>query len=263
MKKYMTFEKPNDELSSNFGQKVKEVLNSHGYIEDTEHPEVVFVIGGDGTFIYAVHQILRKKGIGLKDVLFYGIHTGTLGFYTDFKDDEFEEFMNAFLDGKYEVVEYPLLNAITDGKEKHNAINEVRVENAKKTQVIDVYINGEYFETFRGSGLCVCTQLGSTAFNRSLGGAVIQDGLPLIEMVEIAGIHHVKYRSLEAPMVLKDDVELTLKSDSFDGAVLGIDSDVYPLDDVKEITICKCNSASVPMVKGKQVSWFHKLKSLF
>lgn len=263
MKRYCTFEKPNDELSASLGKKVKELLNAKGFQEDNEHPEVVFVIGGDGTFIYAVHQIMREKGVGLDNVLFYGIHTGTLGFYTDFKDSEFEEFMQAFLEEKYHVVEYPLLNAYMDEKKKHNAINEVRIENAGRTQVIEVYINGEYFETFRGSGLCVSTQLGSTAFNRSLGGSVIQEGLPLIQMTEIAGIHHIKYRSLEAPMVLKDDVKLTFRSDSFDGAVLGVDSDVYPLDGVKEVTVSKCKTTSVHMVRGKEVSWFHKLKSLF
>lgn len=263
MNKFTIYEKPNDKLSSDFGKKLRNLLKSKGYIEDNKKPEIVFVVGGDGTFIYAVHQMMRQEGIGLDDILFYGIHTGTLGFYTDFKDNEFDEFVNAFIDKKYHVIDYPLLNAIVDSEKKHNAINEVRIENAGRTQVIEVYINDEYFETFRGSGLCVCTQLGSSAFNRSLGGAVIQEGLPLIEMTEIAGIHHIKYRSLEAPMVLKDDTKITLKSDSFDGAVLGIDSDIYSLDGAKEITIKKCTTTSVHMVRGKEVSWFHKLKSLF
>lgn len=262
MKKYMVVERP-DDVSKSFGKKVRNELNANGYLEDEEQPEIVFVIGGDGTFIYAVHEVLRKHGTRMNDIAFYGIHTGTLGFYTDFRDSDYREFMDAFFAGNYRVVNYPLLSAFIDHKVQHNAINEVRIENAARTQYLEIYINDVLFETFRGTGICVSTQLGSTAFNRSLGGAVIQEGLPLIEMTEIAGIHHIKYRSLEAPLILTDDTVIKMKSKSFDGALLGIDSDVYPLDGREEVIIARCESTSVRMLRGREVSWFDKVKSLF
>ena len=237
-------------------------LNREGYVYDEENPNYVFVIGGDGTFIYAVHKIMRESGKGLSGVKFYGIHTGTLGFYTDYLDSEYDEFMETFLSGRCTVITYPLLQAVYDGQ-KHHAINEIRVENAARTQVIDVYINNEKFETFRGTGLCVCTQLGSTAYNRSLGGAVIQEGLDFIELTEMAGIHHSKYRSLEAPIILKGDSEIEFRTSSFDGAIIGCDADVYRIDNVNSVKIHICRTAAVNMLRGRKVSYFDRLKSLF
>lgn len=247
-----------DKNSEKIADTLRHALNTAGYREDTENGKTVFVVGGDGTFIYAVHTYLDR----LDRVRFYGIHTGTLGFYTDFKEDEVEEFLSAFLKEKCTEVTYPLLSA-TIGSEKYYGLNEIRIENAARTQVLEIYVNGDKLEDFRGTGICVCTQLGSTAYNRSLGGAVIQEGLSFIEMTEISGIHHVKYRSLGAPIVLKQDTLLQFTSDSFEGALLGVDSDVYPLKDCKKIEIHTSKEKCVHMLRGKQVSYFDRLKSLY
>ena len=42
-------------------------------------------IGGDGTLLYAVQKYLDL----LDDVNFVGIHTGTLGFFTDYTEEEY------------------------------------------------------------------------------------------------------------------------------------------------------------------------------
>jgi len=97
----------------------------------------------------------------------------------------------------------------------------------------------------------------------SLGGAVIQEGLDLIELSEIAGIHHSKSRSLYAPIVLSKDTKVKLSSESFEKAILGVDSDVYPIDDMKEFEIRVCDQKRVRMIKGKKISYFKKLNSLF
>lgn len=261
MKTYIVISRPDPESEEMRNNVIRE-LNEAGYAMDENHPETVFVIGGDGTFIYAVHYVTRKLGLGLNSVKFYGIHTGTLGFYTDFRSEDYREFMDSFLSGKCYDVSFPLLQ-VTYNREKHHAINEIRIENSARTQKIDVWLNGEKFETFRGTGLCLCTQLGSTAYNRSLGGAVIQEGLDFMELTEIAGIHHIKSRSLNSPIILKGDTIVELRSDSFRQAVLGCDSDIYPLDDVNSLTLRIATSTRVHTLRAKEVSYFDRLKSLF
>lgn len=247
-----------DEVSQSIADEIRNRLRKNGYTEKESCPDTVFVIGGDGTFIIAVHKYMTH----LNAVKFYGIHTGTLGFYTDFRDSDLEAFMDAYLNDKCTEITYPLLKAEMPEHEVY-AINEIRIENVARTQVMEIYVNGEKFEDFRGTGICVCTQLGSTAYNRSLGGAVIQEGLHFIEMTEISGIHHVKYRSLGSPIVMRDDTVLTLKSDSFEGAVLGVDADVLQLHDEKEIVIETARKVHVRMLRGRQVNYFSRLKSLF
>lgn len=247
-----------DEVSSEIEEQLKQDLTTKGYTENIEKPDTVFVVGGDGTFIYAVHKYLEK----LNTVKFYGIHTGTLGFYTDYQDKDYVEFLHTFLSGKMEEETYPLLEAESDHRVYH-AINEIRIENAARTQSMHVLVNGAFFEDFRGTGMCVATQLGSTAYNRSLGGAVLQEGLPMIELTEISGIHHNKYRSLGAPFVMQDDVTLEFQSEDFSGALLGADSDVYKLDGETFLKVRKSPEVRVHMLRGRHISYFERLTTLF
>ena len=82
MNKFTVIARP-DPVSEQLKQRTIADLEKNGYIYDPDWPDYCFVIGGDGTFIYAVHDILRKHKKNLDKVHFYGIHTGTLGFYTD------------------------------------------------------------------------------------------------------------------------------------------------------------------------------------
>ncbi|MBR2793275.1 MAG: NAD kinase, partial [Solobacterium sp.] len=97
----------------------------------------------------------------------------------------------------------------------------------------------------------------------SLGGAVIEEGLNLIEMCEMAGIHHNKYRSLKAPFVMNDTNRITFVSESFAGALLGADNEVFPMDDVHRLEIRVSPEKRVRMIKGRDISYFDRLKSLF
>ncbi len=247
-----------DPVSEQLKARMMKTLLQEGFTLQEDCPETAIVIGGDGTFIYAVHKYIDV----LDRVRFFGIHTGTLGFYTDYRDTDYEEFVADFIHGRYNEYSYPLLEGRTENN-IYYGINEIRVENAVRTQEMNVYLNDALFEVYRGTGMCVSTQLGSTAYNRSVGGAVIQEGLSLIQMTEIAGIHHSKYRSLNSPFVMNDKTEIALVSESFDGAMLGADSEVFPLDGVHRITISVSREKRVCMLKGRDVYYFDRLQSLF
>lgn len=258
MERYTIIHRP-DDLSLQLSNTIDAHLQrTPSFMRDDANPHIVIVVGGDGTFIYAVHQYIGR----LNDVCFYGIHTGTLGFYTDYKDTDLDAFLDNLIRGSREEITYPLLR-VSVGNKDYYAINEVRIENAARTQVMNVYINDQHLETFRGTGMCVCTQLGSTAYNRSLGGAVIEEGLDFIELTEISGIHHSKYRSLDAPLVLKSNAVITFTSDCFGGALLGVDSEVYPFGLETKVRVKVCESMSVHVLRGRKVSYYERLKSLF
>lgn len=250
-----------DQESAQMKEKLRESMKLDGCIEDESDPDFVFVIGGDGTFLYAVHLYLEQ----LDHVRFFGIHTGTLGFYTDFRSNEFDDFLKCFREGSYQEEAFPLLQAkVSDSI--YYGINEIRIENASRTQEMDVYLNDHLFEKYRGTGLCICTQLGSSAYNRSLGGAVVQEGLNVMEMTEIAGIHHRMYRSLGAPLIMHADTVVRFDADAahgFEGALLGADSEVFYIDQEKSITIQVSKTKKVRMLKGREVRYFDRIQSLF
>ena len=80
-------------------QQVKEQLMLKLQQEQIElndqEPEIVLTIGGDGTVLHAVHHYLNQ----IEKVKFIGIHTGHLGYYTDWLPDELDELVE-FLKAK-------------------------------------------------------------------------------------------------------------------------------------------------------------------
>ena len=98
----------------------------------------------------------------MDETAFVGVHTGHLGFYADWLPTEVEKLVIAIAKTPFQVVEYPLLEVIiryvNGSKEsQYLAMNEATVKSAEGTLVTEVEIRGEYFETFRGDGLCIST----------------------------------------------------------------------------------------------------------
>ena len=138
----------------------------------------------------------------------------------------------------------------------------MRIENVTKTQLMDIDINGSFFETFRGTGLCLCTQIGSTAYNRSLGGAVIESGLPLLQLSEITGIHHRAYRSLASPLILRPESVIRLRSASFEGAFLCYDHLCFNLNAETEIEVLQ-SQKQVQIARYRDLAYLQRLRILF
>jgi NAD+ kinase len=256
MKSFVVVHRP-DSQSEELAGYLRDKLSKHLQY-DEEHPDYCFTIGGDGTFIYAIHQYHNQ----LDTMSFVGIHSGTLGFFTDYRNNDIDQLIKDVVEKEGKIVESQLLEISIDGCIVEYAINEMRVENSMRTQILDIYINNEKLETYRGTGICVCTQLGSTAYNRSVQGAVIQEGLPVIQIAEIAGIHHREFQSLGSPIVLKEDSVVKLVSDNFEGALLCTDSTCQKLDGKKEV-VCRLSKKSVRMMRYRDVSYIERLKSLF
>ena len=74
---------PNSIIQRN---EIRNKLIQKNWIYDEENPGLVICVGGDGTFLRAIHQYLHI----LDHTMFVGIHTGTLGFLTDFTQDEID-----------------------------------------------------------------------------------------------------------------------------------------------------------------------------
>lgn len=182
-------------------EKLKNEALMLGFTYHEVDPDYVFTIGGDGTFLKAVHLKLKK----LKTIKFIGIHTGSLGFFADFNPQDTLSLLQAIKAGTFVSNDYALVKAEInqDGKKKTRyAVNEVRIENVHHTLVLDVFLNEQKLEVSRGNGVLVATQLGSSGYNKSLGGAIINRNLALLEYTKIAPIVNNVYRPLANPLIV-------------------------------------------------------------
>lgn len=245
-----------DQESITLSEKLKEQLNTFLTYNEKE-PDIVISVGGDGTMLYSVHKYIDA----IDRVAFIGIHTGTLGFLTDYQRDEYLQLVLDIQNGQHRIYERHLLE-VSCLEGTYFALNEVRIENNRRSQVMDVYINDEYFETFRGNGLCVSTPVGSTAYNKSLGGAVINTCAGLMQLSEIAGIHHNAYRSLGSSLILDQSHTIRFQSQSYQGAILGVDHLVIDLKD-KDCICVKMSSKKARFLQYRNVSFTQRLKRAY
>lgn len=241
---------------------IKKQLESHNMIYDEVSPELIISVGGDGTLLYAVHKYIDQ----LDSAKFLAIHTGTLGFFTDYTEDEIDQCIKDILKGEiYEIFESHLLEVKINGN-KHEtlyALNEIRIENVLTTQTLDIYIDSEFFERVRGNGMCLSTQAGSTAYNRALSGAVVDSGLSVMQLCEIAGIHDSKHGSLRVPYIMKKDRKVTFTCDMFKNAYLCYDHLNQKIGtDVKTIT-CQICDKRVKFARFKKYSYLERLRNLY
>lgn len=259
MKTFQLFVKQ-DEHSMKVAKEVETKLSK--YFRQDSMPECIISIGGDGTMLQAIHAYGFRS-----DIVFIGIHTGTLGFLTSFLEHQIEQLIACMKDDSFEIEDHALLQLEVikqDQIEHYYAVNEVRLESNYITSVVDVYVDQTLLETFRGNGLCVSTSIGSTAYNKSLSGAIVDPLIKTMQLTEIAGIHHNAFRSLGSPLILSDQRTLSfvLKHVDQKHAIIGVDHLVTLARDVSEVRVSLSNH-SIKMLDLTSSRYFDKLRRAF
>ena len=235
---------------------ISDKISKAGFELVKEHPDVVLYIGGDGSFLRAVHHFSDE----IEKVKFIGLCKGHLGFFYSYKEDELGQLLDDLKSNSFKEQSYRLIEADL-GSEKLYAVNEIRIESPFHTLISDVYINDEYLETFRGNGLVVCSSIGSSAYNKSLGGAVINPSLDVLELTEIAPINNRVYKSLHSSLVVDDKSPITLKTKT-ENILIGFDELVSETNFAKEIKFVLSNRRVTVLYK-KNYSYTSLIKSTF
>lgn len=234
---------------------------------DEKNPEVVISVGGDGTLLSAFHRFNHR----LNDVRFLGIHTGHLGFYTDWRDYEIEDMVTSLtqLRDTEEAISYPLLDVLIkyrDPKEDTRhflALNESVIRRIGKTMVADVYIEDEFFESFRGDGLALSTPTGSTAYNKSIGGAVIHPKIAAFQLAEIASLNNIVFRTLGSPLIIGKSGWVTIYPKPAEDYFITVDQLDLPHHKDIEKVIYRIAEEKIQFVPTRHMPFFMRVKDAF
>ena len=220
------------ELSNVIIDKINSLKEKYNLIYDDENPDVVFYVGGDGTFLRTVQKYREQ----LDNILFIGIHSGHLGFFYDYGVEDVEAAILSIINGDYDLGHYPLLKAELTYDDNSTreiyAVNDIRIENPFHTLISDVLIDNVKFETFHGNGLIVSSPLGSSAYNKSLGGALVTSDLNVLQITEIAPIINRSYRSIGSSLILGGDKKVEFIGD-LNNVVVGYD---HLTDDISNVS---------------------------
>lgn len=252
-----------DERSKNIKAKMKQYLIDFDLIYNTEDPDLVISVGGDGTFLEAFRRYVSK----LNKTAFLGVHTGHLGFYTDWTSNEIEKLVIEIAKTPFHVVEYPLLEVTIRFNDEEKpftalALNETTIKTVEGSVVFDVQIRGEHFETFRGDGLCIATPSGSTAYNKALGGGIIHPSLEAIQITEIASINNRVFRTVGSPLILPKHHTCLLSPLRKNSFIIAIDHITKSYANVKSIQ-CRVAKERVRFVRYRPFPFWNRVRDSF
>lgn len=250
-------------ISIKVAQELKERLEKENIEINSHSPDILITVGGDGTLLSAFHRFAHQ----LDSIRFIGVHTGHLGFYTDWREYELEELVESIKNDDGEAVEYPLLDVnvrYTDGRQDNNfiALNEATVKKTGGTLVTDVFINDKHFECFRGDGLCVSTPTGSTGYNKSVGGAVLNPRLPALQMTEMASINNQLFRTLSSPLIIAWDEEIILDLTQAKQILITFDHITMSEENVKSVRL-KIADEKIRFARYRHTHFWDRVSNAF
>jgi NAD+ kinase len=148
------------------------VEKAGGLSFNSEVPDLVLSVGGDGTFL---ETVLKVKDLGIPIA---GVNTGRMGFLANISADEIGHSIDMLRRGEYEIVERCLLeisrpSGLFEGNSIY-ALNEITIQKADLSMItISVFVDDTHLNTYWADGLIVSTATGSTAYNLSVGGPIL------------------------------------------------------------------------------------------
>ena len=228
----------------------------------TGDTELIICVGGDGTLLH----LMQEKDF--PDTPVVGINTGHLGFFQEILPEKIDDFIFKYNQGQYSVQAFSTVKATVvtgHGIFTHTALNEIAVKGEMTYPVhLNISINESFIERFSGDGICVATPAGSTAYNYSLGGSIVDPGLELLQVTPIAPMKSIAYRSFTSSLVLPPDGKLNVLPCDESDRMLNVifDGRLASYDDVQSITM-ELSSRKVNLIRFDDSNFWDKVKNRF
>ncbi|HLK15380.1 MAG TPA: NAD(+)/NADH kinase [Fimbriimonadaceae bacterium] len=180
--------------------------------------DLVISFGGDGTLIRASHWC-SEAGTPI-----LGVYYGRFGFVTQCNGEDLADCLRAFVEGNAKFEERMMIQTdlLRGGKSVAtiHSLNEMVVQRAVTVRMLTfvVEVDGNELTSYPADGVIVSTATGSTAYNLSAGGPILDPRVHALLLTALAP-HTLSAR----PLVLHADSEIHLSLQSEGEAVLSAD----------------------------------------
>jgi len=179
----------------------REILRTEG--TDTD---VILVLGGDGTLLRAANDTADAK------IPVLGVNLGTLGYLAEVEKVNFKPALKQLLAGDFSIEERMMLQGqVKRGGqvvEESCALNDVTIVRNGPLQMLyfHIFVNGKPLKEYYADGMIVATPTGSTGYNMSAGGPIVEPSASLLLLTPICP-HTLQNRSV----ILKADDEVLIR----------------------------------------------------
>lgn len=195
--KYTVFAAPKQSLNKRAKQLTKKDLDTLDW---------TIVLGGDGTYLKAVHMVEGRQ------IPILGINMGSLGFLTETKVEELFKTVLYTLHRKMEFRPRSILKVTIRRGDKivatHLALNDAVLERGSSTHLISIAVYNErhLVGEIKADALIVASPTGSTAYNLAAGGPILHPDVRALVLTPVCP-HALTTR----PLIFPDDQEINFK----------------------------------------------------
>ncbi len=220
--------------------------------------DCVIVLGGDGTMLQAA------RSIAFMDIPIIGVNLGTMGYLAEVEKNNVDDALTRVLSGDYSVEDRMMLKG-SIGDKKDYSLNDIVFTRCSAIQVINfnIYINDLLLANYHADGVIISTPTGSTGYNMSAGGPIVEPSANLILVTPICS-HTLNSRSMVFSADTKISIEVGPGKDngvqkviaSFDG------SGVIELQTGDRIEVIK-SKKTTKIIKLNRVSFIELLGKKF
>ena len=175
----------------------------------TKDTECVIVLGGDGTMLHAARLIVDH------DIPMVGVNLGTLGFLTEIELSKLYDGLDGLLNDTFQIEERMML----DGRVIHAdhetdhlpALNDVVIARSGFSRIISfrIMVNGKLLDVYEADGIIVSTPTGSTGYNLSAGGPVVN---PKANVILITPICPHSLQSNSLVLSPEDEIDIYIEN---------------------------------------------------
>lgn len=140
-------------------------------------------LGGDGSFLRTAAWVAEKE------IPIIGVNTGHLGFLASMSISELSILPKILLGGDFKIISRSLIKVESPHSDMWPyALNEVTLTKCEKSPIVTVEarVDGELLANYRADGLIISTPTGSTAYNLSVGGPIVEPSAPVTILSPIA-----------------------------------------------------------------------------
>lgn len=169
--------------------------------------ECMIVLGGDGTLIRAARDTVACE------IPLIGVNMGTLGYLCELELDSLEEAVDLMMHDQY-MLEQRMMICGQKETQAFHALNDIVIHRTGSLSLVSltVYVNGQYLHTWNGDGIILSTPTGSTAYNMSAGGPIVDPKAQLLLLTPINS-HTLTQRSI----VIDPNDEIVIEVENWRG----------------------------------------------
>lgn len=220
-------------------------------------PNIVIVLGGDGTLLAAARAFAHTATPVL------GVNLGALGFLTEVPLGEIYTALEAWCANRADIEVRSMIHAelIRGGGvvQQWDALNDVVVTKGTIARMGDftVEIDRQFVASFRADGVIIATPTGSTAYNLAANGPII---MPSVDAIVVNPIcpHLLTIRPIVVPGESMVSVQVVGVPNQIYLTVDGQQSVELQLDD---IITCQRSKASVRLLRPRPNGLFSVLRT--